>query len=129
MKIVIRIVAVAAAIMGLMAVITGARVLLGFFDPGYQYFIILIVYNITLGAVSVIAGILIWQRNNKALLVTFIITAAHIIVFLLLKTTFSDVISDYSVNAMTFRSIVWIIFTVVIWRGDSVLEKKDEMNK
>ncbi len=122
MKIVIRIVAVAAAIVGIMAVVTGSRVLLGVFDPEYQYFTVLIVYNVILGAVSVIAGILIWQRNSKALLVAFFITAAHIIVFLLLKTVFSDVISDHSVNAMTVRSILWIIFSVIVWRYNSNLK-------
>lgn len=128
MKIFIRIVAIVAAIMGIMAVVTGSRVLLGVFDPGYQYFTVLIVYNIILGAVSVIAGILIWQRNSKALLVAFFITAAHIIVFLLLKTVFSDVISDHSVNAMTVRSIAWIIFSAIIWRYNSNLESDLKKN-
>lgn len=128
MKIIIRIIAVLASIIGIMAAITGSRVLLGNFDPGYQYFTILIVYNVTMGVVSVIAGVLIWQRLNNALLLAYFITGAHIIVFILLKTIFSDVISDHSVNAMTFRSVVWIIFTVVIWKGNSVLEKTEMEN-
>ena len=123
MKIVVRIVAVATAIMGIMAVVTGSRVLLGMFDPGYQFFTSLIVYNVIIGAVSVIAGVFIWQRKSKALLLAYFITGAHIIVFLLLKTVFSDIISDHSVNAMTVRSIAWIIFSVIIWKGNSLLEK------
>jgi len=123
MKIVIRIVAVAAAIIGIMAVVTGSRVLLGLFDPSYQYFTALIVYNVIVGAISVVAGIMIWQRNSKALLFTYFITAAHIVVFLLLKTLFSDIISDHSVSAMTFRSVAWIIFTVIVWKGFSQSDK------
>ena len=123
MKIVIRIVAVIAALMGIMAVVTGSRVLLGLFDPGYQYFTVLIVYNVIIGAVSVVAGIFIWRRDSKALLLAYFITVSHIIVFLLLKTAFSDVISDHSVNAMTVRSILWIIFSVIIWKGDLHTEK------
>ena len=63
MKIVMKIVAVLATIIGIMAVVTGSRVLTGMFDPGYNYFTELISYNVTMGAVSVIAGIYIWQKK------------------------------------------------------------------
>ncbi len=119
MKIVIKIVAVVAAIMGLMAVITGSRVLLGVFDPGYQYFTTLISYNVIMGVVSITAGIYIWKRNSKGLFFAYFITIAHIIVFLLLKTVYSDIVADHSVNAMTVRSVLWIIFSVIIWKGES----------
>ena len=122
MKIVIKIIAVLASIIGIMAAITGTRVLLGMFDPGYEYFTALIGYNVIMGLISVFAGVLIWKRNSKALILASFITAAHIIVFLLLKTVFSDIISVHSINAMTFRSIAWLIFSVVIWKGNS--EKK-----
>ncbi len=123
MKIIIRIIAVLASIIGIMAAINGSRVLLGMFDPGYEYFTTLIIYNVIMGLVSLLAGVLIWKRNSKALLIASFITGAHIIVFLLLKTVFSDVISDHSVNAMTFRSIAWMIFSVVIWKVNSQLDK------
>ena len=57
------------------------------------------------------------KKNNKAILFTLFITSAHIIVFLLLKTVFNDVISDHSVNAMTFRSVAWVVITVIVWKG------------
>ena len=122
MKIVIRIVALLAAIIGIMAVVTGSRVLLGLLDPGYQYYTTLIVYNVIMGAVSVIAGVIIWQRNNKALLFASIITSFHIIILLLLLTLFSDIISNHSINAMTFRSAAWVIFSIIIWKGNSNLK-------
>lgn len=125
MKIIIKIVAVLAAIMGIMPTITGSRVLLGMFDPGYQYFTALIVYNIILGIISVIAGIFIWQGKSKALLLSFIITVSHIIVLLLLLTIFNDIIADKSINAMTVRSVIWIVFSVIVWKGNSVLEEKN----
>ena len=124
MKITIRIVSVLAAIIGILPTITGSRVLFGMFDPGYQYFTVLIVYNLIMGIISIIAGVLIWQRKSKALLLSIIITALHILVLLSLTTIFSDIIADKSINAMTFRSVIWIIFTVIIWKGKSVLEKK-----
>jgi len=119
MKIVTKIIAVLASIIGTMAAITGSRILLGMFNPGYEYFTTLIGYNIIMGLISLFAGVLIWKRNSKALLVASFITVAHIIVFLLLKTIFSDIISDHSVNAMTFRSVAWMIFTVAIWKINS----------
>lgn len=125
MKIIVKIVAVLAAIMGIMPTITGSRVLLGMFDPGYQYFTALIVYNIILGIFSVIAGIFIWQGKSKAPILSFIITVSHIIVLLLLLTIFNDIIADKSINAMTFRSVIWIVFSVIVWKGNSVLEKKN----
>ncbi|VAX22898.1 hypothetical protein MNBD_IGNAVI01-697 [hydrothermal vent metagenome] len=124
MKILIKIVAVLAALMGLMALVTGSRVLLGLFDPGYQYFTALLVYNVTLGVVSILAGYFIWKKENVALYFSYFITGAHIIVFLLLITVFNDIIAYQSINAMTFRSVAWIIFTFIIWKRNSNLEKK-----
>ncbi|MEE9432192.1 MAG: hypothetical protein V3V16_14170 [Melioribacteraceae bacterium] len=128
MKIVIKIISVLAIIVGIMAVVTGSRVLLGVFDPGYKYFTELVSYNVIMGAVSVIAGIFIWQRNSKAIIYSSIIAGLHILVLLSLITLFSDVISDHSINAMTFRSIAWIIFSVIIWKSN-LQTTKDETSK
>ena len=117
MKYLNKVVAMIAIIIGSMSIVTGLRVIGGFFDPGYQYFLTLVSYNVFMGAVSVIAGIYIWQRNKNALLYSKIITAAHIIVLLLLLTIFNDIISDHSIGAMAFRSIAWVIITLVVWKG------------
>ena len=117
MNIILKIVAVAAAIMGLMAVITGSRVLLGVFDPGYQFFTVLLVYNVVMGVVSILAAFFIWKQESIANYITYFITGAHIFVLLLLITVFNDIISDHSVNAMTFRSVAWTIFSLLIWKG------------
>ncbi len=126
MEIVIKIIAILASIIGIMAVITGSRVLLGMFDPGYDYFTSLIAYNVIMSLVSLFAGLLIWKRNKNVLLLAIVITMAHIIVLLLLKTVFSDVISDHSVNAMTFRSVIWIIFSLVVWKGKATVDNIGE---
>ncbi len=114
MKILVKIIAVIAAAIGIMAVFVGSRVLLGLFDPGYQYFTTLVSYNVIMGAVSVFAGILIWTKNSKALLTAYIILGAHFIVLILIMTVFGDVISDHSVSAMTFRVSVWIVLTAAL---------------
>jgi hypothetical protein len=122
MKYLNKAVAVIAIIIGSMAVITGLRVIGGFFDPGYQYFLTLVSYNVIMGVVSVIVGIYIWLQNRNALIYSGIITAAHIVVLLLLLTIFSDVISDHSIGAMVFRSVAWIVITIIVWKGKSKIQ-------
>ncbi len=116
MKIITKILSVVAVIIGLMAVVVGTRVLFGVFDPGYQYYTSLISYNIILGIVSIITAFLIWKRNGKALLFSGIITGLHFSVLISLLTIFSDIISDHSVKAMTFRFVIWLVITIVLWK-------------
>lgn len=123
MNILVRIVAVLAAIIGIPTIITGSRVLLGVFDPGYQYFTLLIVYNIIMGIFSVITAVLIWINNSKALLFSYIITFAHALVFISLTTIFSNIIASRSVKAMAFRSTAWVIISIVVW----ISQKKDRL--
>lgn len=122
MKITLKIVAILATLIGLMAIVTGTRVLLGFFDPDYVYFETLIVYNIVMGLFSVIVGILIWLKNDKSLLLSFIITGFHIVMLLSLLTIYREIISNHSIGAMIFRSSVWVIFSSLIWKGMSKLK-------
>lgn len=120
MKYIVKIVAVLAIIIGLMAVITGLRVIGGFYDPGYQYFLNLVSYNVIVGAFSVFTGIYIWLGNKNSIIYSTIIMSLHIIVLLLILTVCNDVISDHSIGAMTFRSIAWLIFTFTIWKVKKV---------
>ena len=123
MKIIIRIIAVLAVLIGITAVITGLRVIGGFFDPGYQYYLTLVSYNVIMGAISVMAGIFIWMKNKYALKYSIIIMVSHIIVLLSLVTIFNDIISAHSIGAMTFRSVAWIIFTLIVWKGKSKIQE------
>lgn len=117
MKIVIKITAVLAIVMGIMPIVTGSRVLFGHFDPGYQYYTILILYNIIMGAVSVFAGIYIWKAHGRALFYSGLIAVLHTIVLLSLLSIFNNIISYQSTAAMTVRSSAWIIFTIIVWKG------------
>ncbi len=113
----LKIVATVAGILGLMAVITGSRVLLGVFDPGYATHIWLISYNVFMGIVSLVAGVLIWKEKAKGALLAGIITVAHITVLLLLGTVFVSDVAHQSIMAMIFRSVVWVALFLVIRRG------------
>jgi hypothetical protein len=109
----LKIVATVAGILGLMAVITGSRVLAGAFDPGYVTHNWLIIYNVFMGIVSLVAGVLIWEESPKAFFGTGLITVAHVSVLLLLLTVFSSVVAHQSIMAMIFRSVVWVVLFLV----------------
>jgi hypothetical protein len=112
-NIALKIVAIVAGLLGLMAVITGSRVLAGAFDPGYVTHVWLISYNVFMGIVSLVAGVLIWKENENALVLAGIITAAHITVLLLLGTVFVSDVAHQSIMAMIFRSVVWVVLFLV----------------
>ncbi len=116
-NILLKIAAAVALILGLMGVITGTRVLAGYFDPGYHILPWLVYYNVFTGLVSLFAGILIWKENAKALLFSGIITAGHISVLLSLRIIFDSVVATQSIKAMVFRSTIWIILFFVVWKN------------
>jgi len=115
-KYLIKIVAGIALLLGLMAVFSGTRVLTGYFEPGYNVLPWLVYYNVFMGLVSLFAAFLIWKENAKALLVSGIITAGHISVLFSLLTIFSSVVATHSIKAMTFRSSIWLILILVVWK-------------
>ncbi|HID39623.1 MAG TPA: hypothetical protein EYP36_08935, partial [Calditrichaeota bacterium] len=113
-KIFLKMAAVLAAILGIMALFTGTRVLTGSFVPGYNVLQPLVIYNVTMGAVSVLTGILIWKSHRLAVLLSGIITIAHIVVLISLLTIFADIVARQSIMAMLFRSVIWVgIFSIV----------------
>ena len=127
-NIVSKIAAILAIIIGLMTVNTGTRVLIGSFDPGYNTFIELIVYNVLMGILSVFSGWFIWKGNKIALSLSAIITIGHTAVLVSLITLFVDIVALQSIKAMTFRVVVWlIIFTIVyIQRNLKIRNSKDK---
>ncbi len=114
-----------AMLIGLMSAITGSRALLGLFDPGYQTFPILILYNILMGLVSILAAWLIWKNHKQAFTLSAMITSGHILVLISLITVFRDIIAIQSIHAMIFRSVLWIlILLMLIWDRASIRTTK-----
>ena len=109
-----KIVAGLAFLLGLMAVITGTRVLLGAFIPDYTVLPVLVIYNVLAGIVSIIAGILIWKKHQLAVLLSGIIAASHIGVLISLLTIFNTIVAQASIKTMIVRSVVWIIFFLIV---------------
>ena len=102
-----KIAAILAFIIGMMAIFAGGKALLGV-DPGYYVINWLLLYNYTIGILTVfITAILIWTNSRFALPAAIGTFSIHAVVMLLLQTAFRDVVAPDSVRAMTIRLVVW----------------------
>ncbi len=112
---VIAAVAIAAVLFGLVTMIAGARVLLGS-DPGYVVYLPLLRFNTIMGVVYAAVGVLAWRNLRFG-----VYGAAAICVFNLLALgaigylyTPNGSIAGTSIQAMTFRTFVWVVLLVVL---------------
>ena len=97
-NILLKIAAVVSLLIGLMAAFTGTRVLTGSFIPDYNVLPWLVYYNVFMGLVSILTGLLIWKNYSKILVFPIGITAGHISVLLSLLTIFNSVGAHHSIN-------------------------------
>ncbi len=112
----IKIAAVVAAGIGLMAVVAGSKVLTGASIPEYNVLPWLVKYNVTMGILSVVTGIVLWLNHRFALKLTGFVGIAHMTVLVLLLTVFGNTVAAHSINAMIFRSVIWIVLFVIVWK-------------
>ena len=116
-KILNKIAAVLAFIIGAMAVFAGGQVLLGKI-PDYYVINWLPVYNYTLGILTVfVTAILLWTNHRLALPVAIATFSIHALVMLILQSAYRDVVALDSVVAMTVRMTVWIIILALLYFG------------
>ncbi|HJW54113.1 MAG TPA: hypothetical protein VJ577_02465 [Burkholderiaceae bacterium] len=109
MKIAQRLMAVIAILFGIATLIAGGRVLLGA-DPGYTVYRPLLVYNVTMGAAYIVAGILAWVdvvHGKRAAATIFILNCLVLagVSFLYLQ---QGGVAVESLRAMTLRTVVWL---------------------
>ncbi len=104
-----KIASILAFIIGAMAVFAGGQALLGK-DPGYYVINWLLLYNYTVGILTVsVTAPLIWMNNRYALLAAILTFSIHALVMLTLLTVYQGVVAPDSLRAMTIRLIVWAI--------------------
>ncbi len=112
-----RVLALAAALFGLVTIIAGTRVLAGS-NPGYIVFRPLLIYNTAMGIAYVAAGIIAWRsldRGKYAAATIFVLNFLVLSAIGFLYTAGSAVAID-SLRAMTFRTVVWLVlFLVLAW--------------
>ena len=107
--------AVLAFIIGAMAIFAGGQVLLGR-DPGYYVIDWLPIYNFAMGVLAVlVVALLIWRSSRWALPAALATLAAHLLVMVVLRTAYSDVVAPESLRAMTIRIIAWLLILALMF--------------
>lgn len=108
-RILSKIAAVLAFIIGAMAIFAGGQVLLGK-DPGYYVIGWLPVYNFAAGVLTAaVTAVLIWRASRYARPAAVITLAAHVLVMVILQTAYRGVVAVDSIRAMTIRIVVWLV--------------------
>ena len=101
--------AILALIIGGLAVFAGGQALLGR-DPGYYVINWLLLYNYTVGVLTVcVTAILIWTNHRLALPAAIGTFGAHALVMLVLQVAYRGTVAPDSLRAMTIRLVVWAI--------------------
>jgi len=127
MKILKKIAAVLALFIGVMSVFAGSKVLLGIDTKDYNTLTWLIIYNVIMGVVSLYAAFLIWKSDYRANNIITIILVLHLLVLLYLNFI-SENAAHESKMAMVFRTIIWLVITIIYIQIPRLLNKKSPTN-
>jgi hypothetical protein len=97
-------------IIGLLSILSGTKVLLGISSPTYIVLHWLVIYNVSLGVVSVITGIALWNLRSWAISWAALIAAFHgsVLVLLIVFFVSGKTVAYQSILAMLFRTTVWV---------------------
>lgn len=104
---------VLAGAIGAMSVLSGTSVLLGLHKVDYTVLNGLVVYNIVVGALSVITAYLIWRDFLLSKKLISVILFFHALVLAYLHF-FVETVAMESINAMVFRVFVWLLIFLFI---------------
>ena len=115
--------AVLGIIVGFLSIMAGSKVLLGISFPNYNVLHWLVIYNVSLGVVSVLAGAGLWRLRPWAISLAGLVAISHGFVLAVLIVFFisGKSVAYQSILAMLFRTTVWLgIFLFVRTpKGDS----------
>ncbi|HSQ47921.1 MAG TPA: hypothetical protein VLM44_13500 [Lutibacter sp.] len=115
MRILYKIAAIIALLIGIMSVISGLMVLLNYNIPNYNVLNWLVVYNVILGGISLVTAILIWKNNKSARKIIVAILISHLLVCLYLYFITQEVALE-SIKAMGFRVSVWTVIFLLTYK-------------
>lgn len=115
-----KIAASVAVVFSLLTIVEGTQVLLGITQPDYVVLTPLLIYNVIMGIVGLFVGVMILVNHCKALLLTSIVIAAHLLVLLIVGVIYfsNGTVALHSVKAMSIRSVVWLAIVWVVWKTD-----------
>ncbi len=102
--------AVVGVLFGIATIFAGGRVLRGF-DPGYQVFRPLLIYNTVMGVAYVAAGVTLWRSahaGHYAAGAIFLLNLLVLVAIVVVYRRGGGVAVD-SLRAMTLRTTVWLV--------------------
>jgi hypothetical protein len=104
-----RLAALLAMVIGLLTVIEGGIVLLGFETKPYPVLPWLLRYNVAMGFVSLAAGLGLWREQGWAEKLLGMVLACHGLVFLSLvgMHLVGMTVAMNSIGAMLIRTVIW----------------------
>ena len=114
MKIMHKIAAIIALLIGIMSVISGSKVLMGIDIKDYTVLNWLVIYNVIFGAISIVAAFPIWKNNSIAKKMVVFILASHTFIAIYLYI-FSESVALESIKAMSFRISIWILIYLLTY--------------
>ncbi len=115
MKILYKIAAILALVIGIISVISGSMVLLNYNIPNYNVLNWLVIYNVILGGISIVAAILIWKNNKSVRKIIVVILISHLLVYLYLYFISQEVALE-SIKAMGFRVSIWTVIFLLTYK-------------
>ena len=105
---------------GALAVFSGGRALLGI-DPGYYVITWLLLYNYTMGVLTVsLTAVLLWRRGRRAMPAAIATFGLHALIMVILQTAYRDVVASESIRAMIIRLAVWAAILMLIFAQSRV---------
>jgi len=114
-----RVLALVAALFGVVTVFAGTRVLTGA-DPGYLVWLPLLLYNTVMGLGYVAAGFLAWRSIERGQLAAAAIFTLNLLVLAAVAYLYTagQAVALDSVRAMLLRTVVWLLlFLGLAWLG------------
>ncbi|HEY52087.1 MAG TPA: hypothetical protein G4N94_01365 [Caldilineae bacterium] len=111
-----KVAAVLAFIIGAMAIFAGGQVVL--LGKVMDYYVIdwLVIYNFSMGLLTVfVTAILIWKNSRYALAAAIATLAVHATVMMILLTAYQGVVAPDSLVAMTVRIVFWLIILTLMF--------------
>ena len=109
------VVAIAAALFGIVTAIVGARSLFGA-DPGYVVYLPLLRFNTLMGIAYFAVGVVAWRNLKFAVYGAAAISLLNLVALGSIRYLYTPggPIAIESLRAMTFRAVVWLVFFFVL---------------
>ncbi len=102
-------------LLGAVSLIMGTLVLLGIHEAGHVVLKGLLVYNIMLGALSLLVAYFIWNRYRSTPNIVLLLLLSNIAVLIFL-VLFANNAALESIRAMEIRAIIWaLVFLLIQW--------------